>query len=133
MAMTRDCDPRLIDAVLTAATDVHRALGAGLLESVYERALLHELRLLGIPAETQAPVSVRYKGRDLGVGFRLDLLIDRQLIVEVKSVRRLDPTHVKQLVTYLRLSDIRLGYILNFNCPLLKHGIKRVSLFDPAP
>ena len=128
--MAKDCDPVLIDNVLTAATDVHRALGPGLLESIYEKALVHELGLRQIAVETQIPVSVIYQGRELGAGFRLDLLVERTLILEVKSVRRIAPTHVKQLITYLRLSDIGVGFILNFNSRLLKEGIKRVSIFS---
>lgn len=131
--MAKDCDPQLIDAALTAATDVHRALGPGLLESIYEKALVHELSLREIAVEAQVPISVKYKGVELGSGFRIDLLVDRALILEVKSVRKIVPDHVKQLVTYLRLSEIRIGFILNFNSRLLKHGMKRVSNFSFSP
>lgn len=127
--MATECDPHLVEVVLTAATDVHKALGPGLLESVYERALIHELAMCGIASEAQVPIPVAYKGVDLGLGFRLDVLVDRALVIEIKSVRRLNPAHIKQLLTYLRLSGIRLGFIINFNQVLLKHGIKRVSHF----
>ena len=123
-----DCPDELIDKVLTAATEVHKALGPGLLESVYELALMIELELMGIPARRQIDVDVNYRGRDLGTGFRADLIVDGCLLLELKSVEALVPIHTAQLITYLKLLGFKRGYILNFNVPLLKQGIKRVSI-----
>src|SRR5687767_3635490 len=130
--MARECDVALADKVLRAAMEVHRHLGPGLLESIYERALLLELTQNGVAVESQVPVSVYYRGTDLGLGFRVDLVVDGCLIIEIKCVSRLDHSHVKQLLTYLRLADIESGFLLNFNHSLLRDGIKRVSLFSKA-
>jgi GxxExxY protein len=109
--MAKECDSTLVHGVLRAATQVHRTLGPGLLESIYERALSLELSGNGIGVKSQVPVSVLYRGTDLGLGFRLDLLVADCLIVEVKCVTRLDHSHVKQLLTYLRLTDIETGFL----------------------
>ncbi len=130
--MAMECRPEIIDAALTAATSVHTALGPGLLESIYQRALAYELQLAGLPFATEVPLPVRYRGIDLGVGYRADIIVAEQLILEIKCVSRLDAAHVTQLLTYLRLSDIRVGFILNFNHRLLKQGIKRVTDFHPG-
>lgn len=124
----RDCDDALIDAVLTASTCVHRELGPGLLESVYELALMRELVDKGIKARRQVEVPVMYRGIDLGVGFRADILVDDQLLLEIKAVETIIPLHVSQLITYLKLMKLKRGYIVNFNTRLLKDGIKRVSI-----
>ena len=123
-----DCDPSVIDRVLTCATRVHSTLGAGLMESVYEAALYLELVEHGIPVLRQVEVPVFYRGRELGIGFRADLVVDNSLLLELKSVKSLDDTHLAQVLTYLRLLRFRRGYLLNFNVPLLKQGIRRVSL-----
>ena len=128
--MAKECPLDIIDLTLTAATTVHRNLGPGLLESVYEAALAYELRQLGIGAQTQVALPVIYRGVDLGIGFRADLIVADSLIVEIKSVRNIDASHVAQLLTYLCLSGSRVGFILNFNRRLLRDGIKRVSLFS---
>jgi len=123
-----DCDESIIDRVLTAATQVHRELGPGLLESVYEAALLIELREAGLHAESQLPIPVAYRGNDLGVGFRADVIVERQLLLELKSVRSIDDAHLATTINYLKLLRYKRGFILNFNVPLLKQGIRRVSI-----
>jgi GxxExxY protein len=112
--------------VIGAAIEVHRVLGPGLLESAYELALERELILRGHHVERQKPVSLEYKGMPLGEGFRLDLLVDDRLLLEVKAVEVLLPLHEAQLLTYLRLSAKRFGLLINFNEKILKGGIRRV-------
>jgi GxxExxY protein len=113
-------------AVIGSAIEVHRCLGAGLLESVYETALCRELWLRGLRVERQVPVRVVYKGVELESQVRLDLLVNSVVVVEVKSVDRLAPIHRAQLLTYLRLTNHAVGLLLNFNVELLKHGVRRV-------
>ena len=112
--------------VIGAAIEVHRVLGPGLLESAYELALERELTLRGHTIERQKPVALEYKGIALGDGFRIDLLIDSRLLIEIKAVETLLPIHEAQLLTYLRLSGKRVGLLINFNERTLKEGIKRV-------
>ena len=112
--------------VIGAAMEVHRHLGPGLLESAYEECLCHELVAAGIPHERQRPLPIRYKGIELECGYRLDIVVDSSLLQELKSVETLQPIHEAQLLTYLRLSNLRLGLLINFNVPLLKTGIKRM-------
>ena len=112
--------------VIGAAIEVHRVLGPGLLESAYELALERELILRGHSIERQKPVPLEYKGTALGDGFRIDLLVEGQLIIEVKAVDGLLPIHEAQLLTYLRLTDTKLGLLINFNEKTLKEGVKRV-------
>ena len=114
--------------VIAAALEVHRTLGPGLLESVYERALLIELDQRSISARAQVEIPVLYRATPLGLGFRADIVVDDKLLVEVKSVVRLDTIHLRQVLTYLRLSGIRTALLINFNAVLLRNGIKRVSL-----
>ena len=116
----------LSNEIIGAAIEVHRTLGPGLLESVYETCLFHELRLKGIPCERQVPVPVQYKGIRLDCGHQLDLLVDKQVIVELKAVDVLKPIHEAQLLTYLRLTNLWLGLLENFNVPVLRNGIKRL-------
>jgi len=106
---------------------IHKTLGPGLLESVYEAALVHELRKLGIPVQNQIDVPVEYDGIKLDIGFRADLIIDKKVIVELKSVENLSPVFKKQLLTYLRLSHLKLGLLVNFNVELMKDGITRIA------
>jgi len=115
-------------AVLDAAYHVHKALGPGLLESVYEHCLAEELRMAVVAVEQQAPVPVVYRSVKLEVGYRLDLLVAGAVIVEVKSVDGLAPVHVSQTLTYLRLAERRLAYLINFNAARLKDGIRRLVL-----
>lgn len=109
-----------------AAFKIHNELGPGLLESVYEAILAKELSLQGLFVERQKSVPIQYHGQRFDEGFRLDLLVDEQLIVELKSVETIHPVHPKQLLTYLRLMNLSLGLLINFGAPLLKEGLKRV-------
>ena len=113
-------------AVVGAAIYVHRELGPGLLESIYEQALCWELRKRRLEFERQGAVPLAYKGVYLRSRIRLDLLVAHSLIVEVKSVDKLNPVHRAQLLTYLKLAGYQVGLLLNFNVELLKHGMKRV-------
>lgn len=112
--------------VIGCAMEVYNVLGPGLLESAYERALIHELQINGLSVSSQVPVEMSYKGVNLGEGLRLDLLIEDSLIVELKSVDELKPVHYKQLLTYLKLTDKRIGLLINFNVNDFRDGIKRV-------
>ena len=112
--------------VIGCAMEVYNVLGPGLLESVYEKALIHELQINGLSVSSQVPVEMSYKGVNLGEGLRLDLLIEDSLIVELKSVDELKPVHYKQLLTYLKLLDKRIGLLINFNVNDFRDGIKRV-------
>ena len=123
-----DCSEELIDRVLTAATAVHREFGPGLLESVYELALMVELAEAGIPAKRQVEIEVHYHGQKLGAGFKADIIVADCLLLEVKSVSELHPIHTAQVITYLKILGFKRGYLLNFNEKLLKHGIKRISI-----
>ena len=123
-----DCSEDLIASVLDCAFEVHRELGPGLLKSVYEQALAYELLKCEIAFERQREVEAFYKGHDLGLGFRADLLIDGRLLVELKAVDDISPSHLAQTMTYLRLLKLKRGLLLNFNKRLLKEGIKRVVL-----
>lgn len=111
-----------------AAFQVHRALGPGLLESAYEACLAHELAIRRIPVLRQQFLPVEYKGERVEAGYRVDLLVDEALIIEVKSVDCLAPIHTAQVLTYLRLSGLRLGFLINFNSVRFKDGIKRIVL-----
>ena len=116
----------LSSKIIAAAIEVHRELGPGLLESIYEQCLAQELRDNGLLVEQQVVVPVRYKGRELGTVMRLDMRIERLIIVEVKAIEAFHGAHVAQLLTYLKLTDCQLGLLINFNEALLKHGIRRV-------
>jgi GxxExxY protein len=111
-----------------AAVRVHKGLGPGLLESVYEHCLAHELRKRGVMFQRQVLLPVVYDGFELEAGYRLDLVIDEAVVLEIKSVDALAPIHEAQLLTYLKLSGLRLGFLLNFNVVLMKHGIRRMVL-----
>jgi GxxExxY protein len=122
------CDDALIDKVLTAATTLHRELGPGLLESIYEVALMMELGEAGIGARKQVGVPIIYRGQNLGIGFRADIIVCDCLLLELKAVDALNDVHLAQIMTYLKLLRFKRGFLLNFNVKLLKHGIKRVSM-----
>jgi GxxExxY protein len=107
------------------AIEVHRELGPGLLESVYEVVLAHELSLRGLEVKRQVPISIVYKGIVFAEAFRADLLLSDKVIVELKSLEQINKAHRKQIQTYLRLTALKLGYILNFGAPLMKEGIVR--------
>ncbi|MDZ7787528.1 MAG: GxxExxY protein [Halofilum sp. (in: g-proteobacteria)] len=113
--------------VVDAAVAVHRELGPGLLETVYEAVMAYELRERGLAVARQVPVPLRYRGVDFEEGFRMDLSVQARVIVELKCVESLNNAHRKQLLTYLRLTGRRLGYLLNFNRALMKDGIVRVA------
>ena len=123
----------LSNAVVGACVEVHRALGPGLLESVYEECLCRELSLTGVEFERQRSIPIQYKGVSLDVGYRLDLVIADLLVVEIKSVEALLPIHQAQLLTYLKLTGITLGLLANFNVLMMRQGIRRiVHNFDGA-
>jgi len=117
----------LTERVIGACIEIHRSLGPGLLESAYEECLCHELSAAHIGFERQKPLPVRYKGVNLDCGYRLDLVIEQKLIVELKAIEQLLPIHEAQLLTYLKLSGLTLGLLINFNVPVLKSGIKRIA------
>ena len=111
--------------VIEAAIAVHRALGPGLLESVYEVVVAHELRERGLKVDCQVPVAIAYKGITFDVGFRADIIVEGKVILELKSVERVIPAHKKQVQTYLKLTGCKLGYLLNFGEDVMKSGITR--------
>ena len=120
-------DP-LTERVIGAAIEVHRTLGPGLLESVYEKCLCHELKLCGVDHQNQVQLPVVYKGTPLDCHFFMDVVLPGRLVIELKTVDKLHPIHEAQLLTYMKLSGIRLGLLLNFNVAMLKDGIKRMIL-----
>ena len=117
----------LSSLIIKAAINVHKELGPGLLESVYQKCLLIELNLMGLEAESEVPLPVIYRGQKLDDdGFRIDLLVEDEIVVELKSVEKIQKVYPKQLLTYLRLAKKELGLLINFNEVLLKNGIKRI-------
>ncbi len=124
--MERERIESIATQIVDAALEVHRELGPGLLESAYEMALCRELGLREIKFERQKPMSVAYKGVLLDCGYRIDLLIGGCVLIELKAVECLTPIHEAQLLTYLKLADCHLGFLINFNTRLLKHGLKRI-------
>jgi len=111
--------------IVNSAFDVHKELGPGLLESVYEICLIDELRNRNLFVERQLKLPVFYKGKQLQKDFFIDLMVEKTIIIELKAVEILLPVHEVQVLTYMRLADIKLGYLINFNVPLIKQGIKR--------
>ncbi len=111
--------------IVDASIEVHRLLGPGLLESVYESALAHELAMRGLSLQSQVPIDVDYKGIRFKQGFRADLIVEKIVVIELKSVEQVYAAHRKQLQTYLRLTDLKLGFLLNFGASLMKEGIVR--------
>ena len=120
-------DP-LTDRVIGLAIKVHRGLGPGLLESAYEECLCYELKENEIAYERQVPLPVVYKSVKLDCGYRMDIVVDDRLVMELKTVEKLLPVHEAQLLTYLKLSGLRTGLLMNFNTPVLKDGIRRLVL-----
>lgn len=118
----------LATRIIGCAIEVHREMGPGLLESIYEQCLVQELLSDGIAVQQQVPLPVMYKGIQVKNDLRRDLWVDRKVIVEVKAVESLTDIHMAQLMTYLRITDNKLGLLINFNVKLLKQGIKRVAL-----
>lgn len=123
-------DPKLnsiTEKIIGSAIEVHRHLGPGLLESTYEACLVHELIANGIAVERQKNLPVEYKGLKLDCGYRIDLLVEERVIVELKAVEVLLPIHEAQLLSYLKLSGAKVGLLMNFNVKMLKNGIKRLA------
>jgi GxxExxY protein len=118
---------RIATSILDQAFKIHRELGPGLLESVYEKCLQFELMEAGLKAETQVPVPMNYKVIHFDAGFRIDILVENKVLIEVKSVETLAPVHFAQTLTYLKMKNIKLGLLINFNTKLLKTGIHRIA------
>ena len=117
----------LSSKIIKAAINVHKELGPGLLESVYQKCLVIELKLMGLEVESEIPLPVNYKGQKVDdVGFRIDVLVENRVVVELKSVEKVQPVHPKQLLTYLKLANKELGLLINFNVVLVRNGIKRI-------
>ena len=117
---------RITDIVISAAIAVHRELGPGLLESAYEACLVYELIQHGLSVERQKSVPVTYRGVKIDCGYRIDLLVEDKVVVELKAVERLEPIHEAQLLSYLKLPGYQIGLLINFNVRMLKQGIKRL-------
>ena len=117
---------QLSNKIIGAAIEVHKTLGPGLLESAYEECMCHELDLRGLSYERQKPLPVFYKGTKLDCGYRLDIVVNEGIILELKSCESIEPIHKAQLLTYLKLSGLKLGLILNFKTPMMKDGIVRI-------
>jgi GxxExxY protein len=118
----------LTGQIIGAAIEVHKTLGPGLLESAYEECLCHEFHLTELHCKRQQTLPVEYKGIKLDCGYRIDLLVEDLVILELKSVKGLEPIHKAQLLTYLRLTGLKVGLLINFNVPVLKQGIRRLIL-----
>lgn len=119
-------EDRLSKEIIGAAIEVHRHLGSGLLESAYEECLCKEFEIRNIAFERQKPLALSYKGIKLDCGYKLDIVVEGLVILELKSVNRIEPIYEAQLLTYLKLSGLKLGILVNFNVPVLKKGIKRI-------
>lgn len=126
MRGTEEANDRLTERIIGAAIEVHKELGPGLLESTYETCLEYELRQRGLKVARQVPIPINYKKVRLKTGYRLDLLVEDKVIVEVKAVDELMPIHQAQLLSYLNLASLRVGLLMNFNERLLKEGIRRL-------
>jgi len=124
--MTRERLNEIGRIILDASITVHRELGAGLLESAYEISLKRELELRGLHVKSQVPVYLSYKGEDVGKAYVMDLLVENEIIIEVKAVEVMIPIFEAQIITYLKLSNKCLGYLINFNVTLLKDGFRRI-------
>jgi GxxExxY protein len=118
----------LTQKVIGCAIEVHKELGPGLLESSYESCLMYELLKAGIDAENQVVLPINYKGVLIESGYRIDILLPEKLIIELKAVDKLSPIHTAQMITYLKLSNIRTGLLINFNVQKITNGLKRISL-----
>ena len=116
----------LTDRIIGAGIAVHRALGPGLLESAFAQCLILELQALGLPTRNEVPIDLTFRGHSIPSAYRLDLVVAEQVIVEVKAIDRLLPIHEAQLLTYLRLTGLKVGLLMNFNVTRLAHGLKRM-------
>jgi len=117
----------LTEKIIGAAMEVHKYWGPGLTESIYEKSLAHELIIRGVEIQTQIPLNLKYKDLILSDDFRLDLMVENKIIVELKTVKEIAPIHEAQLLTYLKLTDCHIGLIINFNVIKLRDGIKRLA------
>ena len=117
----------LTGEIVQAAIEVHRALGPGLLESTYEECLCRELELRGISYNRQKEIPIEYKGRRLDCGYRIDVVVAGKVILEIKACESFQKIHEAQLLTYLKLTGLKVGLVINFNVPVLKQGIKRIA------
>ena len=115
----------LAKQIFLASLEVHKIMGPGLLESVYEMCLLRELQLRNILVESQVAIPLQFKGFSLSKEFRIDILVEKEIIIELKSVDAILPVHQAQLISYLKLADKRMGFLINFNVPIIKNGFKR--------
>lgn len=118
----------LTDKVIGLAIEVHKVLGPGLLESAYQECLCHELSVNGLAYERQVPLPINYKDVRLDCGYRVDIIVERTLLLELKAIETLLPVHKAQLLTYMRLAGIKVGFLMNFNVPVLKNGLVRMVL-----
>ena len=118
----------LSNKVIGCAIEVHKSLGPGLLESAYQQCLCHELKLNQINFQQEKPLPVNYKGCQLDCGYRIDILIENEIILELKSIERLQPIHEAQILSYMKLANIKQGFLINFNVTLLKDGLKSFIL-----
>lgn len=121
-------ESELTGLIIGAAIEVHRELGPGLLESVYQTCLIMELEDLGLDVKTEIPMPVIYKGNELEQGYRIDILVNDEVVIELKTVEKLTDVHTAQILTYMRLGGFRKGLLMNFKVKLLKNGIKRFVL-----
>ncbi|MCK6418651.1 MAG: GxxExxY protein [Alphaproteobacteria bacterium] len=126
--LTKETESDISKIVVDAAFKVHQTLGPGLLENTYEGCMNHELKKRGLDIQTQTTLPVIYDGVRIEQGYRLDIVVENELIVELKTVEKIIPLYAAQLLTYLKLSKLRTGLLINFNVPLIKDGIKRYSL-----
>lgn len=117
---------KITETIIGSAINVHRALGPGLLESAYESCLIYDLGQADLKVEQQKPIPVVYRNVKLECGYRLDLMVENEVVVEIKSVEKLLPIHKAQLMSYLKLSDCRVGLLINFNVEVLKDGLQRI-------
>ncbi len=119
-------DDELTYKIIHCAMEVYNHLGPGLLEDVYEKAMLYEFKCAGLKAMNQVSIPVVYKGVDLGKNYRIDILVNDKIVIELKSVENLEPVHYKQVLSYLKLSKLRIGYLINFNEKDFKNGLHRI-------
>ncbi|PJJ10490.1 GxxExxY protein [Flavobacterium sp. 1] len=115
----------LAKQIFLASLEVHKIMGPGLLESVYEMCLLRELQLRNVSAESQVGIPLQFKGFDLSKEYKIDILVEKEIIIELKSVDTILPVHQAQIISYLKLADKRMGFLINFNVPIIKNGFKR--------
>ena len=117
---------QLSNKIIGGAIEVHKVLGTGLLESAYEKCLCHELKLRGLSFDNQKPLPLVFKGEEIDCGYRLDIIVGNAIILELKACEKIEPIHKAQLLTYLKISGLTLGLILNFNVPIMRRGIVRI-------